>query len=245
MDTNRLVFTDEMTAFDRVDCEANLPILLNWLLSWIDREGERENAVAAPPEPEKWLWLGLRGGSSLRFYTRPDRLPFIENDVSSFLNLNAAAQVSLHLFPWLDLQAEVNFTTDYAPYILDDETKTKTEPFTSQSLMFPLLARFNLRKGNFMAGLLGGPYFFVPLGQMENDYYGGSFDYKMDLPIGYTAGFNIGMKVGPGYLFLDTRWAADLGALKRASDEANLYQRSMVTLNIGYEMGFFTKKPKE
>ncbi|GHV93371.1 hypothetical protein AGMMS50268_38740 [Spirochaetia bacterium] len=202
-------------------------------------------AAPPPPEPEKWLWVGARGGMSFRFYNRTEAIPFYEEGILYFLNLNGAFQASVHLLPWLDVQAELDFTSDDAPFTVTGGTEDKTDPFISQSLTFPLLARFNLRKGYLMAGALLGPYVFVPLGQMKNKTMGGSFDYKMDVPLGYIAGINIGMKLGPGYLFLDTRWAADFGTLQRASDGANLYQRSGVTLSIGYEMGFFDKKPKK
>jgi hypothetical protein len=243
-----------MAAFNMAECRQNLPILLEWLLSQIEIDAE-ETDIEEAEKPEKWLWLGLRAGTSLRLYNRSAEFEDwnIENEVSNFLNVNAAFQASLHVLPWLDVQAEVNFTTDSAPYT-EKVTITKF-PFNSQSLMFPLLARFNFRSNDFSVGALAGAYFFMPLGQMTNNQMGGAFAYKMDLPIGYMLGFNIGMKAGPGYLFLDARWAADLGTLKRASEGngsesyfrsgAELYKRSMVMLNLGYEIGFFNKKPKE
>jgi hypothetical protein len=199
----------------------------------------QKNAAAQEGE-EKWLWVGARGGMSFRFYDRPDGNLFVEEGVIYFLNVNAALQVSGHLFPWLDVQAEAIYTTDNAPFTLYAAGGTKTFPFYSQSFMFPLLLRLGMRNDSLAAGILGGAYFFLPLGQMRNDAMGGSFDYESELPVGYTVGFNIGMRLGPGYLFFDTRWAADLGALYSASGD-DLYKRSMVTLNIGYEFGFINK----
>ncbi|GHV95553.1 hypothetical protein AGMMS50293_18730 [Spirochaetia bacterium] len=254
MANERLVFSDEMIAADRAACELSLPSLLGWILSWVGKESPA--AAETPPEPasepatEKWLYLGLRAGSSLRFYDRQTADPFLESQVMHFFNINVALQVSVHLLSFLDIQTEVNFTTDYAPFIVASAQTPNivvdTADFDSCSLMVPLLFRFNLRKENLMASFLGGIYYIVPLGQMKNDYLGGSFDYKSGLPLGYTAGFNIGMKLGPGFIFLDTRWAADIGAMQSTSGE-DLYQRSMVTFNIGYEIGLFTrhkKKPK-
>ncbi|GHV70802.1 hypothetical protein AGMMS49928_19990 [Spirochaetia bacterium] len=253
----RLVYSDGMACQELEDGREYITLMVKWILSRIVQDETPPEKDSKPPpkltdtigavepvepDPEKWLWLGLRVGSSLRFYDRPDRLSFKENSISSyFLNLNTALQASVHLLPWLAVQAEVDFTTDNAPFTPDTASATKTNPFYSRSLMFPLLVRLNIHKGSMIAGLLAGPYFFLPLGRMRNDALGGSFDYKMDLPIGYTAGFNIGVKLGLGYLFLDIRWAEDLGTLQRVSDGVGLYKRSGVTFSIGFEMSFFDK----
>jgi hypothetical protein len=246
MANNRLVFSDELSAPDKEACEQSLPSLLGWILTWIKPEDAAAQAAAAAPpaapEPEHWLRLGLRAGSSLRLYSRETAAPFIDSQVMHFYNLNAAFHAAVHLLPWFDVQAEVNWTTDYAPYSADKGGYFETEAFNSMSLMLPLLARFSARKGLFSASLLAGIYGIVPLGKMSNTALGGDFDYRASLPLGYTAGVNMGVKLGPGRVFLDIRWAADLGPMVR-SDGEEIYRRSMVTFNIGYEWGMITKKP--
>jgi hypothetical protein len=45
------------------------------------------------------------------------------------------------------------------------------------------------------------------------------------------------MKTGPGVLFLDIRYMADLQRTKYRSEA--IYRRSIFAFGIGYEMGFF------
>jgi hypothetical protein len=250
MSETRLIYSDELSARDQSECETNLPPLLTWLFSWIKKnDGSAAQAAQSPAsEPEKWLYLGLRAGSSLRFFAREDASPFLEDQRMHFFNFNAALQASVHLLSFLDVQTEIILTNEYAPFTYKDKNSAvDTTPFTALSMMIPVLARFNMRKGPLVAGVVGGLYFALPLGQMNNDApdpdYGGSYDFKLDLPVGYMAGVNVGMKLGPGWLFLDVRWAADLGETQ-SDGGAPLYRRSMVMINIGYEMGFFTKKNK-
>jgi hypothetical protein len=259
MDNNRLIFSDEMTARDGAECQQNLPPLLLWIFSWLKEPEapelqpqpqivtEETPAPAETPdsEPEKWLYLGLRGGSSLRFYNREEADPFLESQALHFYNVNAAFSVAIHLFRYLDLQVEANYSTDEAPftYTIEDSDDLNTAPFISQYMTFPLLVKSTYREGSFMAGAFGGLYYLLPLGQMKNDFLDGEFDYKADIPLGYTLGINFGIKAGPGNIFIDLRWAADIGKLVKENGDP-LYQRSMVSLNIGYEFGLISKKKK-
>ncbi|MDR2435394.1 MAG: PorT family protein [Treponema sp.] len=259
----RLVFTDESTGRDRGEFEMYLPSLLEWLFSWLEQPREmagewyeysdplaQSESGSSLPE-EKWLYLGLRVGPSVRLYSRDTAEPFAENNIYSFLNITAGVQATFQFLPFLAVQAEFLFTNDYAPYsavnpVINTNTNTGTmragpDPFSSYSLMFPLALRYTYRQGRLFAGALAGIYFSLPLGDMENKTFGGNFGYSMNPPLGYTVGINVGTKLGPGSLFLDLRWAADIGETQKNSGE-DIYKRSMVTIAIGYELGFFTKK---
>ncbi|MDR0553833.1 MAG: hypothetical protein LBG76_03405 [Treponema sp.] len=270
----RLIFSDEVVAQNRQECEDYLPGVLNWIFSWQAKEKEKEKeladalAVEAPPpvvvaapvnEPkEKWLYLGLRGGGSLRLSAQSSTLFWEDQSISfpyitplwDFVNMNAAFHIAVHLFTLgklqIDVQAEAIFTTDHASFTWLDNGNTEQSPFKSMSLMFPLLARFSLRENILSMGIQGGVYYTLPLGQMENKalVQGSSFDYALDLPLGYTAGIYFGVKAGPGSLFLDARWADDLGEFQNNAGEP-LYHRSMIIVNFGYELGIITKTKKE
>ncbi|MDR1575018.1 MAG: PorT family protein [Treponema sp.] len=262
MANTRLVFTDESTGRDREEFESYLPSLVEWLFSWLEQPREMGEEWYAysdtyPPEQsepeEKWLYLGLRVGPSVRLYSRDTANPFAENNIYNFLNITAGVQAAFQFLPFLAVQAEVLFTNDYAPYsavdaVVNTATNTGTmkadpDPFISYSLMFPLALRYTYRQGKLFAGALAGLYFSVPLGDMQNKTLGGKFGYSMNLPLGYTLGINVGTKLGPGSLFLDLRWAADIGKTQKNSGE-DIYKRSMVTIAIGYELGFFPKQKK-
>ncbi|MDR1251076.1 MAG: PorT family protein [Treponema sp.] len=262
METNRLVYTDEGTVRDREECERYLPSLVNWIFSWLNQPAEiaeqfseYPETLPLPPEPllpeEKWLYLGLRVGPSVRFYSREPAQPFAENKVYDFLNITAGLQVTYQFLSFLSVQAEALFTNDHAPYHpIDVNTNpssssisTDPDPFTSFSLMFPLALKYTYRQSRLFASALAGVYFNMPLGEMQNKTLGGNFGYSSDLPLGYTLGIDVGTKLGPGSLFLDLRWAADLGETRKNEGDL-IYKRSMVTIAIGYEIGFFTKKKK-
>jgi hypothetical protein len=60
-------------------------------------------------------------------------------------------------------------------------------------------------------------------------------------------GLNGAIKLGAaGMIFADLRYTADLGVTVReepgASEGIKTYRRSMASLTLGYEWGFFTKK---
>ncbi|GHU14297.1 hypothetical protein FACS1894161_4900 [Spirochaetia bacterium] len=244
MESSRLLCSDELAAGDRQQCETVLPSLLEWMLSWTAKPG-KETLAAAVPE-ENWLYLGLRLGPSLRIYSRPEEAPILEKEVTHYFNISAAFQAAFEFLPFLGVQAELVFTTDYAPFSAYNNVSQefKTDPMSSASLMFPLLLKYTFRKNSLFASALGGLYFTLPLGEMENDIFGGNFEYSVDPPVGYTLGIDLGMKMGPGFLFLDLRWAADLGTTVIKDTGQTLYKRSMVSLCVGYQLGFFAKNRK-
>jgi hypothetical protein len=205
-------------------------------------------AAQARQTPQYWLHLGLRLGGSLRFYSRPQSGSFIEKDTHSFLNGNAALEVSFQFHPLFAAQGEAIFSNDYAPYKAYQNTGAslvvRDDPFISYSIMFPLSFKFTIRDEPLFAAALGGLYYALPLGEMRNNTLGGSFAYSLTLPLGYMLGINIGMKTGPGRLFLDLRWAQDIGETIKTGTQEPVYRRCMLILALGYEMGFFRKKPK-
>jgi hypothetical protein len=110
--------------------------------------------------------------------------------------------------------------------------------------MIPVMLKASWRREPVFASVLGGAYLSVPLGDMKNDYLGGSFPYGYEFPVGYTAGVSVGTKAGPGRIMLDFRWARDLGPTIKSADGNPLFTRSMVIFAISYEMPFFRKKPR-
>jgi hypothetical protein len=252
MADTRLVSSDEVSVRDAEECAAFLPPLARWLFSRAEPAADLpEEAFFEMPEPEPEpaeyrLYAGLRAGSSLRFYSRIVSSPFVENDVSYFFNLTAGIQGAYYFFAGFGVQLDLLFTNDYAPFKSyelppspDGDLYTSNDPFSSVSLMIPLALKYTFRKGGHFASVLAGGYLTIPLGKMENESLGGSFAYTP--PPGYTLGVSLGTKAGPGNLFLDLRWAADLGET-RTNAGVLIYQRSMVSITAGYELGFIRKR---
>jgi hypothetical protein len=247
MENNRLLFSDELAARDREQYETVLPALLEWLLSWIPKPKNAVSIMPARAEPgveDKLFYIGLRAGIPIRLYDSSPQYDFQRRyTISSF---EAALQASWNFFPFLGIQGEVIFTFDHATYNawaanwVTGTVEYKTYLLDSTSLMFPLLLKATFTRGILYAAALGGVYFTLPLGKMNNKP-AGSFNYSVDPPVGYAVGINLGLKAGPGFLFLDTRLAGDFGKTIRKPGEA-LYQRSMISFSIGYELGFAARK---
>jgi hypothetical protein len=48
--------------------------------------------------------------------------------------------------------------------------------------------------------------------------------------------------MGPGAIIADLRYAADLGSLEAKNGGIEAFRRGMISLTVGYELGFFTRK---
>jgi hypothetical protein len=156
-------------------------------------------------------------------------------------------QVSYQILSFLSIQTEALFTMDTATFWMrDSNDDIHKEEYSSQSLMFPLVLKGTIRTGRFLIAPFVGMYGILPL----------SSGYSIDgPPIGFTAGSAFGVQVGPGTLFLDARYAVDLKETvwderpdywpSARPDDYPSYQRSMLSLTVGYEWGFFKQPNKK
>ncbi|MDR1909694.1 MAG: hypothetical protein LBQ35_07255 [Spirochaetaceae bacterium] len=199
----------------------------------------------------KWLYLGLRAGPSLRFYTPPGVPSYTGRDTLGFA-LDLAFQASLPVLPFLNVQAEAVITWDNASVFKwrqaysggESIVERYSREYDSFSLQFPLMARFNLYPGKFRISPFLGMYFFLPLGKLTETSSLNSIDesflsYRYSLPLGILGGLNGAMKLGPGMILADLRYTIDLG--EPEPPEGAVYRRSMLSLTLGYEWGFFTR----
>jgi hypothetical protein len=198
----------------------------------------------------QWLFLGARLGPSLRFYTPQDDTAFTGGDTYGF-SLDMGIQASLQIAPVFSIQAEMVFTWDNASvweYFFNDkkELDRYTREFTSFSLQFPLTARLNFYSGKFRISPFFGGYVLVPLGPIKTNSSvedEDSFSWSVSPPLGLLGGLNVGFPLGPGMIFADIRYAADLGEPELdGGDGIHAYRRHMGSLSIGYEFGFFKKR---
>ncbi|MDR2746373.1 MAG: hypothetical protein LBB77_02905 [Treponema sp.] len=197
----------------------------------------------------KWLYAGVRLGPSLRVYTPSGDTLYTGGDTRS-LSLDTALQANLRVLPFLSIQGEVIFTWDNASYWnytrISGVTDRYTQDYTSFSLQFPLFVRLDLYPGKFRVSPFLGLYFLAPLGKLKtNNSLNNrqeSWTYRVSPPLGLLGGLNVGRKLGPGMIFTDLRYGIDLGEPDVHSGDLKTYQRSMVSLTIGYELGFIDKQ---
>jgi hypothetical protein len=194
----------------------------------------------------KWFYLGIRAGFSPRFYTVPgDYFKDGSSKILPSLTFDAGLRGEIQLFPRLEegkifsfgLQTGLDFTYDMAEFTYYDSSKAGLirSLIGVPGISIPLLAKFNIKPGQFVFGPYGGMYFTYPLNE-----------YKISLPLGYTGGFNIGYKIGAtGALFFDFRFSGDIGVTVIPENDVH-YTRHMISLSMGFDWGFLTKtKSKE
>ncbi|MDR2020131.1 MAG: hypothetical protein LBQ14_05120 [Treponema sp.] len=195
----------------------------------------------------KWLRLGVRAGPSFRFYTPADDTPYTGGDTQA-VSVDLAFQANLRVLPYLSVQAELVFTWDnaslWAYQVISGSQVRYTMDYTSFSLQFPFLVKYDFYAGRFRISPFAGLYFIAPLGKLDvSSSRGGggrSLNYSVDPPLGFLGGLSGAVKAGSGAVIVDLRYAADLGTFEGRGIEE--FRRSMVSLTVGYEFGFFAQK---
>ena len=210
--------------------------------------------VPASAVHDRWLFLGARLGPSMRFYTQSGDTAFTGGDTLG-LSLDAGIQADLRIVPLFGIQAELVFTWDNASvwqYTLNDagnDLDRYTRHFRSFSLQLPLTAKLHFYPGKFRVSPFFGGYIVLPLGRMETGSTRDgdeSLSYSVSPPIGLLGGLCAAYPLEPGMIFLDLRYAADLGKPDLSGGGGiETYGRSAVSLSIGFEFGLFPKRKGE
>jgi len=252
MADTRLVFSDELTAYDRAECADGLPGMLEWLFGWLKKEAtEGEGNLSAPTTgrqvfittsmPLHWMYIGLRfGWTPLRIQTAPSwDAPDLRYTGNYLDGINAALSFSVGLAPesvpffsrfGLQLEAVFNY----------DMGKFEPNPVEAMTLTPGLLLKFQVyRQGNILLSFFGGGYTSMCI----NDNIG----YDQKFPIGWTAGINFGGKLDPlsGIFFVDIRYSSDIFNTYVKMDGEGYgegFTRNALTISIGYEIGIVKKK---
>jgi hypothetical protein len=203
-----------------------------------------------PAYTEKRLHLGARIGPSMRIYTPSGDTAFTGMDTTAF-SMDAAVQANLQILPFLSIQGEAVYTWDnasdwYYSRNPGGQINRYARDFESSSLQIPLLVHLNFYPGAFRISPFFGAYYLAALGKIKTrdsqNNRERSWSYRYDPPFGLAGGLNAAMSLGRGMIFLDLRYTADLGEPAVQDGDVKTYQRSMVSLSLGYEFGFLTKR---
>ena len=191
---------------------------------------EDEEHLVHHDEAQQWNWLyfGLRAGWNPQMFT-----PLWGGESFDGLDWNNIS-VAAHLyfqpfnffgFLFLGFQAECIILRDF--------------DYNTFYFTLPLLARLTAHRGNSSFLLLGGAYLLIP---PTNRWRTIDLVHKEDRPIrnvnvgwGLTAGVGMGNRIGPGFLNVELRLSYDMFS-SRIADV--FYHRRMITVSIGYEIGF-------
>jgi hypothetical protein len=197
----------------------------------------------------RWIYLGLRGGISPRFYN-------FETDFPKELGFTweAALQMEFQFLrmPWgrrnvfFGLQGEAIFTVDKFNLPNADGVTLESSFF---SMMTPLLLKLNYKPGPFTLSLYGGMYYNryfstkKSAGETAQPAMRGSDPPKFLDLLGYSAGFKFGVKAGKrGTFFFDLRYSNDIGVTEVSGALSMSYRRYIPSLSLGYELGLFNRK---
>jgi hypothetical protein len=109
--------------------------------------------------------------------------------------------------------------------------------FSGTTIQIPVMVKLDLHWRRILFQPQAGFYLNMALGDMKyEDYYGtDKIDYRPPL-FGLMFGGAVGVRIGSGYLFLDTRYAMNLGYTEVAGRE--LGKRNAVMWNFGYQYYF-------
>jgi hypothetical protein len=167
------------------------------------------------------LYIGARFGAAYNMYTpEGDTKEKYGDKLGSSFSLFPAVSVSYNFIPLIALQAEVLYQADKA----GSEGDTQTVTFDSKSLVIPVLVKAMFRLSRFTVGGFAGPYIGFPLAGVKT------------YPIGIMAGAEGGMRLGPGDIVIDIRYARDL---VNGNTDAEVYKAGRVQLSAGYRFGLF------
>jgi hypothetical protein len=183
------------------------------------------NMLSALPEitefndwRNKWVFLELGALWIPRVYSN-------ENGNSLLVsNFGFRLGMDIHLLNFLAFSAGVQFTQDWLV------TGQWGDESRDVILEFPFAVKL----------------VFKPSDSFMLEPYGGiSLNHSLmniTQPSSYSwfAGFQIGVKAGPGLIIFDPRFSADFS---ESSAGAMEYQRNMVQIGIGYKFGIFQKRP--
>jgi hypothetical protein len=125
----------------------------------------------------------------------------------------------------------------------DGARKNQTR-LEAMSLLLPIIAKYDINIKSFVIQPLVGAYFNIALGDMYGSYQGsGSYSPRdghtsyANPPLGIMVGGDFGWVFKRGMLFLDARFAFDLGKTVIAVDgnEEELWRKTALTLSLGYQ----------
>jgi hypothetical protein len=112
---------------------------------------------------------------------------------------------------------------------------------TGWSLLIPFIFKGDFRLGPVILQPLVGPYLNFVLGDLELGGTMGGKEPYANPPLGLMIGADAGIRLGGGIIFLDARFAVDLGKTAVGNNPMTAWSRSAFMLNLGYQFSLGRK----
>jgi hypothetical protein len=209
----------------------------------------QDSPVSDVPWWNNWLYLGFRAAPVITGYSFLTVADY-ESGYSAGIGFEAGAVADFRLFRFLSLQTEVLISFDRFDAVRlvsqGNIQNRVTDEFTSLSLVIPLLFKVPLSFEKSILSFYAGAYFFESFPLTVKKESAGSESipvYKVLPPIGFTAGMDIGFRIGPGELFADLRYYRNFGTTVVHKDNGPRYIKDRISLSFGYKFPLFKRGP--
>jgi len=187
-----------------------------------------------------WLDAGFRAGGG--FY--PAGGIYVEGGehLSPAGDFNLALCAKSQLIEWFAVKTEVMYVRKYLTVDMEYNVYKEDSSYqlTVDQLNIPLFADFSYAPNNFSFSGYGGVFLGLQLARNRTWTRGGETwnEAAEHNPVvfGVAAGLTAGYKLGPGKLFVDSRWSNDFEKKPNKTLSWGFFDFS-----LGYEVGLFKK----
>jgi TolB-like protein len=207
---------------------------------------------------EKKIYFGGRVGGIMNMFDLSDTNSFYEKGTADQqMSFNGAAQFAWHMNSWASIQVELLFFTSEMNWAYEQDWQTVNVTNIAAPLLF---------KPAFWVGKRVPIRIAIPLGVYlkfgwgsykwkrvygPSDSRSGEGELVFEAFGGASAGLEVGLKAGPGVLFLDARYffdggrsrlgagtAGDLLYNQSAEKKSSIYRMHNIMFSLGYALGF-------
>jgi hypothetical protein len=212
------------------DTNQLFPVLVSNLLHTIPRNsgntgytGSSSSAGISDEWRNKRLYFGLAVFWTPRVYIGSDS----GNSSTYYGNVRGAFSTELQFANFMSLETGAELTADWIV------TDGKPDGYQNTIIEIPFMLKFVIKPGvYFMLEPYGGAQYNLPI-----------YDTTKPAMFSWLAGIQYGVKAGPGALFIDARFAMDIGesAVEEPPGQYMAFQRYIIHLGLGYKYGVSRK----
>jgi hypothetical protein len=170
-----------------------------------------------------WLYFGLAVFWTPRVYIGSDS----GNNSTYYGYVRGAFSTELQLLKFMSFETGAELAADWVT------TDSRPDGYQNTLIEIPFMLKFVIKPGAyFMLEPYAGAQYNLPI-----------YDYTKPPMFSWLAGIQYGVKAGPGALFVDARFAMDIGesAVEDIPGKYMTFQRYIIHLGLGYKFGFFRR----
>jgi hypothetical protein len=219
--TREILVDGELLYKSPDDLNNSLPVLAYTLLSTVPEDSGKNEEWR-----NKLLYLGASGFWTPRVYAG-------DSKSTHFVNFGGGISIEFHFTDTMSFEAGLEIASDWVAV-----SANSSNNYRNLMLEIPLIIKYVIKPGvYFMVEPYAGVHINVPLYPTTNPPM-----------FSWLAGFQYGVKAGSGVLFIDPRFAMDVG---QSSVEgirginAPSFQRYIIHIGIGYKYGYMKRKQRE